>query len=321
MNNRSMNNRSRYRIIFMGTPAFAVPSLEMIARKGHQLLALFTQPDRINRRGKGISFSPVKAYGLQNHIPVFQPESLNDKKAQAVIRGMNPDLIVVIAYGRILPKAVLDMPAFGCINVHASLLPEYRGAAPIQRVIMNSEPMTGITVMKMAEGMDTGDMILQKSFVIPPDMTAGALFDSLSRVSASALSEVLDKLPERLGRAIPQKEEEATYAEKITKDMSRIQWNQSADRLDALIRGLTPDPGAYTVFRGKRLKIHEECPSFWNSAEKPGTIISLDEGRLRVQTGRGVIDLITVQPENKKAMTAADFIHGYQVHLYDTFEN
>lgn len=310
----------KLRIIFMGTPAFAAPALTMLCERGMTPAAVYTQPDRANKRGKRITFSPVKAVAMEREIPLFQPETLKGDEALRQLKALQPDIVVVIAYGRIIPKAMLSIPKYGFINVHASLLPKYRGAAPVQRAVIDGEKETGVTVMKIDEGLDTGDMILQKKVAIHDDTTAESLFDTLSRVGAEALMDVLNNLEEYLSKAVPQDESQATYAEKLTKEMGHIDWKKPARTLSALMRGMYPNPGTYTFFRGKRLKIHKVSLGEGTSKEMPGTIISTAGGVISVATGEGILNLLSVQPENKKQMTASDFINGHQVKVHDAFQ-
>ena len=304
----------------MGTPSFAIPALKLIFENGYEPIAVYTQPDRINGRGKKINFSPVKTFALEKNIPVYQPLCFGEEELTQ-LKNLQPDLLIVIAYGKILPKAVLDIPAYGAINVHASLLPQYRGAAPIQRAIIDGKTETGVTIMKLDVGMDTGDMLIQKKVQITPHMTAGELFDLLSKQGAQLLVKILSNLPYYLKNAIPQIEENATYAEKITKSMGKISWDQEAQVLDSLCRGIYPSPGAYVFFRGKRVKIHKT--TYEPNDKKnvmPGTIVSLENQVISVQTKNGLLKIIEIQPENHKKMSAADFINGYQVKINDQLE-
>ena len=292
------------RIIFMGTPDFAVPSLKKLCDNGYTPIAVYTQPDRINGRGKKITPPPVKALAMEKNIPVYQPETLKTEEEIERIREMKPDI-----------------PAYGAINVHGSLLPEYRGAAPIQRAIIDGKKETGTTIMKLDAGMDTGDMLVQKKMPIGPNMTAGELLDALSLDGADLLLQVLDNLPEYMAGAVPQDASKATYAEKITKPMGRIDWTKDAVTLDALIRGMYPNPGTFTFFRGKRLKIHRACVSeAADTSSEPGTIVSVSGGAMGVQTGRGILTFTEVQPENHKKMLVSDFINGHQVKINDKLE-
>lgn len=312
--------KNNYRIIFMGTPDFALPSLKMLCHEGLVPAAVYTQPDKINGRGKKIIFSPVKTFALEHDIPVYQPLTLKTKEAQDEIRKLNPDLIIVIAYGKILPQAVLDIPRYGAINVHASILPRYRGAAPVQRVIIDGEKKTGVTIMQLDAGMDTGNIVSIQEFSIPAHMTAGELFDSLSEIGANELKSVMNNLPEALANSKPQNHGKATYAEKVTKEMGHIDWAKPAFEIDCLIRGMYPNPGTYTFYREKRLKIHSAFAEATESGKEPGTIVSVKGGEIRVACGNGVMCLTEVQPENHKKMRASDFINGHQVKVNDKFE-
>ena len=308
------------RIVFMGTPDFCLPALEALCGHGYTPVAIYTQPDKINGRGKKITFSPVKSFALSHDIPVYQPLTFKDEKEVETLSALQPDILVVIAYGRILPKAVLDIPTYGAINVHASLLPKYRGAAPIQRAIIDREAETGVTIMQLDEGMDTGNIVETVKMAIPPHMTAGELFDALGNLGAEALISVMDHLPEKLENSIPQDHDKATYAEKVTKDMGRLDWSADASVLDALVRGMYPNPGTYSFYRGKRVKIHRAFFEEGNSAEAPGTVISMDGGVIRIACGKGTLAITALQPENHKQMAASDFINGYQVKDHDTFD-
>lgn len=310
------------RIVFMGTPSFALAPLQALCAHGYTPLAVYTQPDKVNRRGGKISFSPVKSYALERNIPVYQPLTFKSEANVEELRALRPDLIVVIAYGRILPQDVLDIPAYGAVNIHASLLPEYRGAAPVQRAIIDEKTVTGVTLMKLDAGMDTGDMISQREVPIPESMTAGELLDELAAIGAEELLKILPDLPAALAGAVPQDERCATYAEKLTKDMGHIQWKERAGAIHALARGMYPNPGTYTFFRGKRIKIHQTVTGEGMAPEGavPGEILSTEGGILWTACGEGILGISRLQPENHKQMSAADFIHGYQVKAHDAFE-
>lgn len=310
---------SKYRVVFMGTPAFAVSALDAVMQDGHEIAGVFTQPDKINRRNGKIGCSPVKEYALVHGIPVHQPASMKSGETEEILRAASSDVILVAAYGRILPASVLNIPKYGCINIHASLLPRYRGAAPIQRAILNGDEETGVTIMKMEAGLDTGDIISVRKMPLPADITAGELFERLSGIGAEEICRVLSDLPRMLERAVKQRESEASYAEKITKEMGRIRWEENGKQLYALIRALYPSPGTYTIYRGKRLKIHRAVYPCGNGSGTPGTVASLDGGIIYVHTGSGLIGLSEVQPENKKKMSAADFINGYKVKIDESF--
>lgn len=312
--------KNNYRIVFMGTPDFGIPSLDALCANDYEPIAIYTQPDRINGRGKKIIYSPVKSFAIDHNIPYFQPESLRNEEEIERLRDLKPDLLIVIAYGKILPKAILDIPTYGAINVHASLLPKYRGAAPIQRAIIDGEKETGVTIMQLDEGMDTGNIVSQKSIAISETMTSYDLFEALGKLGAEALISVMDELPKKLNDSVPQDHTQATYAEKITKEMGHIDWTKPAQVLSNLIRGMYPNPGTYTFFRNKRIKIHQCTTSEKNLSHKPGTVISLNDGVIGVQTGNGILWLCEIQPENHKRMSAEDFINGYQVKINDNFD-
>lgn len=310
------------RIVFMGTPSFALAPLRALCEHGYEPVAVYTQPDKVNRRGGKISFSPVKAYALEKDIPVYQPLTFKDEETVETLRALRPDLIVVIAYGRILPQAVLDIPTYGAVNIHASLLPEYRGAAPVQRAIIDEKPVTGVTLMKLDAGMDTGAMIAVKEVPITQTVTSGELLDTLSAIGADELLRILPDLPAALAAAVPQDESRATYAEKLTKDMGHLDWTKRAETLHALARGMYPNPGTYTFFRGKRVKIHQTVlDASVKTSGAPGEIVSTDSGILWVACGEGALGIARLQPENHKQMGAADFINGYQVKVHDAFEH
>ena len=314
------------RIVFMGTPDFAVGALEAILQAGHQVAAVVTQPDKPKGRGKEIQATPVKACAMAHGIPVFQPVKVKEKEAVETLRGYNADIFVVAAFGQLLSEEILSMPEYGCVNIHASLLPKYRGAGPIQWAIINGEEKTGVTIMQMDKGLDTGDMLLKEEVAIGPKETGDSLHDKLAAVGAGLIVEALAKL-ER-GELAPEKqnEEETCYAKRLQKSMGRIDWQQSAGKLDCLIRGLISWPGAYTVLRGKNLKIWEAeaverpggapedpavCPD--SAAVLPGTVVAVTREVFYVKTGEGLLKILAVQPEGKKRMPVKEFLLGYQV--------
>ncbi|WP_227766950.1 methionyl-tRNA formyltransferase [Zhaonella formicivorans] len=302
------------RTVFMGTADFAVPSLKKIVNAGHQVDAVITQPDRPKGRGQKVQPSPVKAAALDLGLVVFQPESIKDPEAQFFLQKLAPELIVVVAYGQILPASILDLPPFGCINLHASLLPAYRGAAPIHWAIINGEEETGVSTMYMARSMDSGDVILQKRVPIEPQDTAGTLHDKLAEKGAELLIQTLELLARGSAPRFAQDESKATYAPQLTREHEEIDWSKSNRELANLIRGMNPWPGAYTTYKGKVLKILEA-----ESLEKPeyaraGAILSLDKNRgFVVQCGRGALLITKVKPQGKQAMEAAAFCRGYNV--------
>ncbi|OOC60661.1 methionyl-tRNA formyltransferase [Paenibacillus ihbetae] len=301
-------------IVFMGTPAFAVPSLEMLIEEGYNVVAVVTQPDRPQGRKKVLTPTPVKEAALRHGIPVLQPQRLRNPEAVAELAEYKPDLIVTAAYGQILPKSVLDMPPLGCLNVHGSLLPAYRGGAPIQRSIINGEKVTGITLMYMAEGLDTGDMIAKVEVPIEDDDTAGTMFDKLSLAGARLLKEQLPVLVQGKVAAEPQDESEATYAPNLTREDEKIDWTKTSRQIYDQIRGLVPYSGGFTLWDGDVFKVWacakpEKSDQGKGDAE-PGTVLEVGESGIVVKTGDGVLTLLTVQPSGKKAMDAAQFSRG-----------
>ncbi|MFG1733639.1 methionyl-tRNA formyltransferase [Paenibacillus sp. 843] len=301
-------------IVFMGTPAFAVPSLEMLIAEGYSIAAVVTQPDRPQGRKKVLTPTPVKEAALRHGIPVLQPQRLRNPEAVAELAEYKPDLIVTAAYGQILPKSVLDMPALGCLNVHGSLLPAYRGGAPIQRSIINGESVTGITLMYMAEGLDTGDMIARTEVPIEDNDTAGTMFEKLSQAGAELLRRELPRLVKGKVEAEPQDDSKATYAPNLTRDDERIDWSRTSREIYNQIRGLVPYSGGFTLWNGEVFKVWAAAKP--DSAQKsagdaqPGTVLGLQEKGIVVKTGDGTLTLLTVQPSGKKAMDAAQFVRG-----------
>ena len=297
------------RIIFMGTPDFSVPSLQRLYDDGYDIAAVYTQPDKQRGRGKKVTYSAVKERALALHLPVKQPDSMKDDAVIAELAAYHPDVIIVIAYGKILPKAVLDIPQYGCLNVHGSLLPKYRGAAPIQYAIKNGEKTSGVTIMMLDEGMDTGAVLKKAEIQLDAKETTGTLFDKLSVLGADTLSDVLDDIEAYEKHAQPQEESQATYTAKIAKDMARIDWSQDAVCIERLIRTLDPYPGAYTMWDSKRLKIWA-ADVVEGTTAPVGTIISISKKQFTVQTGSGALCVREVQPESRKRMAAAQFLQG-----------
>ncbi len=304
------------KIIYMGTPDFAVAPLEAILKAGHEVTAVVTQPDRQKGRGREVQYSPVKECALSYGIPVLQPLKIKEKDAVEELRKYSADIFVVAAFGQLLSEEILNMPRLGCINIHASLLPAYRGAAPIQWCVINGEEKTGVTIMQMAKGMDTGDILLQKEVVLDEKETGGSLFDRLMETGAELIVEVLPKIEAGELTPVVQKEELATYAGKITKDMGNIDFAKSAVTIERLIRGLNPWPSAFTHYKGKILKIWEadvvsECANAENPV--PGTVIAMDKESFTLATGEGALRIRSLQPEGKKRMSCAEFMRGYEV--------
>lgn len=297
----------------MGTPDFAVNSLEKILEKGHQVLAVITQPDRPKGRGKKLTPPPVKEKALDLGLKIMQPERIKDSYFIEKIKNLQPDVIVVVAFGQILPESILNLPPLGCINVHASLLPKYRGAAPIHWAIINGETKTGITTMFMDKGLDTGDMLLKEEVEIGTDITTGQLHDQLAKLGAELLVETLDKLEDKTIVPIPQEDAGSTYAPLLNKEHEKINWAKKAADIHNLVRGMNPWPGAYTLDNKKRLKIWStklEC-NIKRMEDLPGTVVELREEGFLVQTGDIPILITMVQPAGKKKMAASDYVNGY----------
>ncbi len=295
------------KLIFMGTPDFAVPCLESILNAGHEVAAVFTQPDKPRGRKQELTPPEVKVCALAHELPVYQPKTLRDGDALKLIESISPDCIVVAAYGKILPNEVLDCPKYGCINVHGSLLPKYRGAAPIQWSVINGDAETGVTIMQMGEGLDTGDMLYKKAIPIGIDDTAESMFEKLSALGADMIAEALEKL-ER-GELIPEKQNDSlsTYAPMLDKSISVIDWHKSAPQVHNLVRGLYSWPIAQTTLHGRKLKIYRTTPCEKNG--EAGAIISLDP--LTVACSEGSVIIHELQLEGKKRMDAKAFLIGH----------
>ncbi|MCI6019074.1 MAG: methionyl-tRNA formyltransferase [Clostridiales bacterium] len=302
------------RVIFMGTPDFAVPTLQAVIDAGHEVAAVFTQPDKAKGRGKAVVYTPVKEKALEYHIPVYQPVKVRDPEVIEQIRQMNPDVIVVVAFGQLLPKTLLDIPPYGCINVHASLLPKYRGAAPIQWAVINGEKISGVTTMYMAEGLDTGDMILKEEVMLDEKETGGSLHDKLSVIGAALLVKTLNMLKE--GTAVREKQDDSLkgqYAKMLDKHMGAIDFNEPAEKIERLIRGLNPWPSAYTKLNGKTCK-------FWladvDSSDYDGVcgeVVRVTKNDFVIKTGQGGLIVKELQLEGKKRMDAGAFMRGVSI--------
>ena len=302
------------KILFMGTPDFALFSLRALVDAGENVAAVVTQTDKPKGRGMTLTPPPVKVYAAGHGIPVYQPKTLKDGAFEAELREIDPDIIIVVAYGKILPKYILDYPKFGCINIHGSLLPKYRGAAPMQRAVMAGETVTGVTSMYMAEGMDTGDMLLTETVAIAPDDNFEDVHDKLGEAGARVLLRTLDAAKRGELHPIPQNDADATYAAKIEKAECLVDWTWDAARLHDKIRGLSPFPLAYTTLPGgKLLKIVRAHPEEADASAPAGTVIAADKGGIRVACGRGVLVIETATPEGKKAQSAADLVNGRQI--------
>lgn len=300
------------RIVFMGTPDFAVPSLQALIDAGHDVCAVYTQPDKPQGRKQILTAPPVKTLALEHDIPVFQPNTLKNEDEQARLRALAPEVIIVVAYGKLLPKAVLDIPPHGCINVHGSLLPRWRGAAPIQWAVIAGDEMAGVTTMQMAEGLDTGDMLLTYETKVGEKETAGELFDRLAQSGAELLIQTLVKLDEITPR--PQDDAQSCYAHMLDKQMAVIDWSKSAHEIDCLIRGLNPWPIALTMLSGERLKVFAAEKA--NGNGEPGTVLEADPKKgLTVACGEGALKLIEIQLVGGKRMKATDFLRGHSLEV------
>ena len=304
------------RIVFAGTPKFAVKSLSVLNQSEHEVIAVYCQPDRPKGRGKVLTACPVKIFAEENNLLVIQPEDFKDKQSQTQLALLNPDVMVVAAYGQILPKAVLEIPKLGCLNIHASLLPRWRGAAPIERAILEGDRETGISIMKMNEGLDTGDIMLDKKCMISNHETAQTLHDTLSNIGANAILETLNMLPTLKAR--PQQNNEATYAEKVTKDEAQIDWHQSAEKISRVIRAFNPRPIAYTnamakQFKNRVLRIIEAEIVNRQTTNSPGEVIKYDKDVCYIATSNGVINLKKVQLSGKNKVSIKDFNNAYQL--------
>jgi len=299
------------KIIFMGTPEFAVPSLRALIESGEEVVAVVTQPDKPKGRGLEIVPPPTKILAEKHRIPVLQPAKIKTEEFFIELKKFNPDLICVAAYGKILPKNILDLPTYDCINVHASLLPKYRGAAPINWAIIRGEKVTGITTMKMDEGMDTGDMLLKKELPIDDEDTGETLSEKLSEIGGKLLIETIRLLKEGRLNPIPQDHSQATYAPMLKKEDGKIDWKKSAEEIKNLIRGTLPWPGAYTNLEGKLLKIYKARLA--EDEGKPGEIIKSDSDTLRVATGKGALDILELQIEGAKRLKTEEFLRGRKI--------
>lgn len=304
------------RIIFMGTPLFAVPSLDALVKAGHNIVAAVTQPDKPRGRGLASQPCPVKELAVSHGIHVFQPEKIRQDDVIDGLRSLRPDIIAVVAYGKILPPAILNIPPKGCINLHASILPKYRGAAPINWAIINGEKETGACSMLMDEGMDTGPVYLCEKTPIAPEETAEDLSKRLSVIGAGLLAKTIGLLLENGLTVYPQEHEKATYAPMLKKEDGRIAWGKDARRVADHVRGFYPWPGAFTIWKGL-LKIHKgrAVETSENIAE-PGTVVDAKD-TIKVACGQGAFEILELQPENKKRMAASDFVKGYRIQKGD----
>lgn len=299
------------RIIFAGTPDFAASSLAALIDSEHQVIGVYTQPDRPAGRGRKLKASPVKSLALENDIPVYQPQRLKGEAEQAELASLNADLMVVVAYGLLLPLAVLEAPKYGCINVHASLLPRWRGAAPIHRSLLAGDAETGITIMQMDEGLDTGDMLFKNTCSILPDDTSGSLHDRLAILGASALINTLQLIQSNQLNPLKQNDADACYAHKLTKEEGVIDWSNSAETIDRQVRGLSPWPIAYTTLGDDNLRILSASPEATNTSAQPGTIIEAHKDRIIIACGNTTaLGITRLQLPGGKPLATKDVLNS-----------
>lgn len=304
------------KVVYMGTPDFAVDTLQAIVDAGHEVALVVTQPDKAKGRGKKLCYTPVKEKALECHLEVAQPEKVREESFVERLKAIAPDVIVVVAFGQILPESILNIPKYGCINVHASLLPAYRGAAPIQWAVIDGLAETGVTTMYMEKGLDTGDIICQSRIPLAADETGGSLFDKLAKEGASLLVRTLKMLEDGTATRTKQDDSRSSYAKMLSKDMGCLDFSKNAVILERLIRGLNPWPSAYTAIQGKTLKIYaaevvdeEEC----TTGAAPGTVIAVDKKSFTVRCGNGALRIYNLQLEGKKRMDTSAFLLGYKV--------
>ncbi|MDO6459988.1 methionyl-tRNA formyltransferase [Granulosicoccaceae sp. 1_MG-2023] len=306
-------NCQQLRVVYAGTPDFAVPALAALHDSAHELIGVYTQPDRPAGRGRKVAMSAVKTFALEAGLPVFQPLSLKDEAAQAELAALAPDIMVVAAYGLILPESVLRIPALGCINIHASLLPRWRGAAPIQRAIEAGDKETGVTIMQMAKGLDTGDMLLKKHLPIGPDSIAAGVHDALAELGAQGVLEVLPGLCEGTLKGEVQDDSQANYAAKISKEEARIDWQRPAAEIQRKIAAFNPFPVAFTELDGKALRLWRARLVSEAVSGAPGTVTVSPGKDILVATGDGTLALELLQLPGKKALDAATFLNGRDI--------
>ena len=300
------------RVVFMGTPDFAVPVLEALTESKHEVVAVVTQPDKRKGRGKEMQYTPVKTAALNHGIEVYQPAKVKDEEFQNVLRDINADVIVVVAFGQILPPSIIHMPKYGCINVHASLLPKYRGAAPIQWAVIDGEKETGITTMQMDEGLDTGDMMLKEVVPVDKKETGGSLHDKLAACGGKIILETLQKVEDGTVIYTKQDDSKSNYAKMLDKNLGKIDFTKKAVEIERLIRGLNPWPSAYTKLNGKTLKIWD-ADVLEGENETPGKIVNITKDQIWISTGEGILAVNELQLEGKKRMNTEDFLRGYKM--------
>lgn len=301
-------------IVFMGTPEFAVPCLERIIADGHNVLGVFTQPDKPKGRGHKMQFPPVKECAVAHSVEVFQPVKMRDGEAMRILQELNPELIIVVAYGKILPEDIINFPKYGCVNIHASVLPKYRGAAPIQWCVINGESESGVTSMQMDAGLDTGDMLITEKVNIGENETAGELHDELSLLGADVMSKTIALIEAGKLEPIKQDDSESSYVPMLSKQLSPIDWSMSAQQIHNKVRGLSPWPVATAVMNDKTVKIHRTLLA-GSCKGKPGEIIAADKKLIVCCGDNNAVEIVTLQLEGKKAMNADAFLRGYHIQV------
>jgi methionyl-tRNA formyltransferase len=307
------------KIVFMGTSAFAVPSLKSLIQSRHEVPMVITRPDKPAGRGRHLRTSPVKEAAAEMGLPIFQPDRIAYPESRQVLNQVSPDLCIAAAYGEILPPEVLEIPRLGCINLHASLLPQYRGADPMRRALIAGEKQTGVTIMWMSEGLDEGDIIFQQSLEIPSEENYGGLHQRLAEEGAALLIKSLDALERGGAPRLPQDDSRASFAPPLRPEEKRIRWSQSAEEIHNLVRALNPSPGAYCLWQGRRLKVWRAEKD--STAEGiPGRIVEICEESLIVAAGRGGVRLTELQPEGRKRMTGGEFARGYRPSVGEMLE-
>jgi len=309
----------------MGTPEFAEPSLRLLKESGYQIEGVFTQPDRPAGRGKIFKASPIKVLAESLGLPVFQPLKIKTPEVLAILRELNPECIIVVAYGQILSKEILSLPRYGCVNVHASLLPAYRGAAPVHWAVINGEKRTGVTTMLMNEGLDTGDILLKSEYEISGDVNTGEVYDVLAELGAKLLVSTLQGLKKQSLKPVAQTQD-GSYAPLLTREDERLDWSWNTSEIHNRIRGLNPWPGSFTYYRSEQVKIWQsrilgadKARNYLDQGCRPGQIVSFSEGGLLLATGDGILEIIWLQPAGKKKMNARDFFYGRRGRIGEFF--
>ncbi len=311
------------KIVYMGTPDFAVGPLEAIIEAGHEVVLVITQPDKPKGRGKEMQATPVKECALKHDIAVYQPEKIRSEDSVAYLKNVSADMYVVAAFGQILSEEVLNIPKYGCVNIHASLLPKYRGAGPIQRVILDGEKVTGVTIMQMDKGLDTGDILLAQEVEIDSKETGDSLHDKLAAVGSKLIVEAMDKIEKGLITPIKQDDSKSCYAKMLSKSMGLIDWNKASGEIDRLIRGLNSWPSAYTYYNGKMLKLwdadicDEVGTDLPDGFEQNGMVVKVSKDAVYVKAGEGYLRINELQPEGKKRMKTRDYLLGYHINPGD----